>query len=214
MESISHDITTPVRFISLMSQKLSETEDANIQKKYFDSIYKTSEQLFKFTLGLKEYNELYKEENKLDDEASSIYEITESKKLLFEQMALEHNTAILNLCTVDIKLKTNKNILSAILHNLIDNAVKNTFNGEILIKTKDESAHIEIGIFDTGKGMSETQIEYYSKVFEKVGTENFIFKNYGLGLHMVIQLSKKIDATISFHENAPKGTIVKLLLKK
>lgn len=214
MESISHDITTPIRFISLMSQKLSETEDASIQKKYFDSIYKTSEQLFKFTLGLKKYNELYKEENKLDDEASSIYEIVEDKKLLFEQMSLEHNTAISNLCNVDIKLITNKNILSAILHNLIDNAVKNTSNGEILIKTKDENAHVEIGIFDTGKGMSPTQIEYYSKVFEKMGTENFIFKNYGLGLHMVIQLSKKLEAKITFHKNTPKGTIVKLLLKK
>ncbi|WP_415326246.1 sensor histidine kinase [Chryseobacterium sp. MMS23-Vi53] len=214
MESISHDITTPVRFISLMSQKLSETEDATIQKKYFDSIYKTSEQLFKFTLGLKEYNELYKEENTLDDEDTSIYEIVESKKLLFEQMALEHSTTIINICDPHVKLRTNKNILSAILHNLIDNAVKNTDNGEITIKAREENAQVEIGIFDTGKGMSPIQIEYYSRVFERVGTENFIFKNYGLGLHMVIQLSKKLEAKITFHENIPKGTAVKLFLKK
>ncbi|WP_449397790.1 hypothetical protein [Chryseobacterium wanjuense] len=79
MESISHDITTPVRFIALLSQKLSEAEDAKIQKKYFDGIYKTSEQLFKFTLGLKEYTELYKEENILDEEAHSLYDLVEDK---------------------------------------------------------------------------------------------------------------------------------------
>jgi signal transduction histidine kinase len=128
-------------------------------------------------------------------------------------MALEHSTTIINICDPHIKLRTNKNILSAILHNLIDNAVKNTNNGVITIKTREENAHVEIGIFDTGKGMSSTQIEYYSKVFERVGTENFIFKNYGLGLHMVIQLSKKLEAKITFHENIPKGTIVKLFLK-
>jgi len=214
MESISHDITTPVRFISLMSQKLSEADNINAQKKYFDSIHKTSEQLFKFTLGLKEYNELYKEENILDQEACSIFEILEGKKLLFEQMALEQNTTIKNLCDFELMIKTNKNILSAILHNLIDNAVKNTESGEIIIKTREENTQVEIGIFDDGKGMTPTQIEYYSQVSERLATENFVFKNYGLGLHMVIQLSKKLEAKITFHENTPKGTIVKLYLKK
>lgn len=214
MESISHDITTPVRFISLLSQKLSEAEDANVQKKYFDSIYKTSEQLFKFTLGLKEYTELYKEEHVMDDEAFSVWSIVEDKRLLFEAMASSHNTVIANLSDPALMIRSNKNILTAIVHNLIDNAVKNTGNGEIQIKTAEKNNQVEIGIFDTGKGMSQSQIKYYSQVFESVGTENFIFKNYGLGLHMVIQLSKKIDAAISFQANIPKGTIVKILLKK
>lgn len=213
MESISHDITTPVRFIALLSQKLSEAEDAKIQKKYFDGIYKTSEQLFKFTLGLKEYTELYKEENVFDDEAHSLYELAEDKKLLFEEVASDNNTTITNLCDPELKIRTNHNILSAILHNLIDNAVKNTTDGKIEITSDVKGNELEINISDTGKGMSQSQIEYYSHVFESMETENFVFKNYGLGLHMVIQLSKKINAKISFHENSPKGTIVKIFLK-
>jgi len=213
MESISHDITTPVRFIALLSQKLSEAEDAKIQKKYFDGIYKTSEQLFKFTLGLKEYTELYKEENIYDEEEHSLRDLIEDKKLLFEEMASDNGTTITNLCDPDLNVRTNQNILSAILHNLIDNAVKNTTDGEIIISAVVKNAQLEIGISDTGKGMSQSQIEYYSHVFESMETENFVFKNYGLGLHMVIQLSKKIHAKISFHENTPKGTIVKIFLK-
>ncbi len=213
MESISHDITTPVRFIALMSQKLTDAENAQNQKKYFDSIYKTSEQLFKFTLNLKEYTELYKEENILNDEEYSVFDIVEEKKLLFEGIASEHDTIILNFCCANLKVKVNKNILSAILHNLIDNAVKNTKGGIISIKSTLKNDDVEIGIFDTGKGMSQSQIEYYSQVFERIETENFVFKNYGLGLHMVIQLVKKINANISFHENTPKGTMVKVLIK-
>ncbi|SDR03638.1 Signal transduction histidine kinase [Chryseobacterium soldanellicola] len=213
MESISHDITTPVRFIALLSQKLSTAEDAQIQKKYFDGIYKTSEQLFKFTLGLKEYTELYKEENILESEEYALYDLVEDKKLLFEEMAMDNNTTIANLCDPDLRLKTNRNIFSAMLHNLIDNAVKNTTDGKITITAAVKDAQVEIGISDTGKGMSQSQIEYYSHVFESMETENFVFKNYGLGLHMVIQLSKKINAKISFHENVPKGTVVKIFLK-
>ncbi|MEY8758930.1 sensor histidine kinase [Chryseobacterium tongliaoense] len=213
MESISHDITTPVKFIALLSQKLSEADDPLAQKKYFDGIYKTSEQLFKFTLGLKEYTELYKEENTSEEKEYSLFEVIEDKKLLFEEMASENNTTIANLCDPGLKIKTNKNILSTILHNLIDNAVKNTTKGEISIEATTKNEMLEITISDTGKGMSQTQIAYYSQVFERMESENFVYKNYGLGLHMVIQLSKKLNAKISFHENTLKGTVVKIILK-
>lgn len=213
MESISHDITTPVKFIALLSQKLSEADDPLSQKKYFDGIYKTSEQLFKFTLGLKEYTELYKGENASEEKEYSLFDIIEDKKLLFEEMASENNTVIANLCDPGLKIKNNKNILSTILHNLIDNAVKNTIEGEISIKAIAQNEAVEIIISDTGKGMSQTQITYYSQVFERMESENFVFKNYGLGLHMVIQLSKKLNAKISFHENTSKGTVVKIILK-
>lgn len=215
MESISHDITTPVKFIALLSKKLSVANDPFIQKKYFDSIYKTSEHLFKFTLNLKEYTELYREGNIFDGEEYCVYDLAEDKKLLFEEVASDKNTVIKNLCDPSLKIKINKNIISAILHNLIDNAVKNTTAGKILITTfVNEDAQVEIGISDTGEGMTETQIEYYSYVFESMKTENFVFKNYGLGLHMVVQLSEKINATLSFLKNTPKGTIVKIFLKK
>lgn len=213
MESISHDIMTPVKFIALLSQKLNDTEDPEIQKKYFDGIYKSSEQLFKFTLNLKEYNDLYKEDSELDSDAYSLYDIVEDKKLLFEEIASDKNTTIINLANPVLKTKTNKNILSAILHNIIDNAVKNTINGKIIIKTTVIENKVEIEISDTGSGMSESQINYYTQVFESVERENLVFRKYGLGLHMVIQLSKKINAGISFQENIPNGTIVKVFFK-
>ncbi|KFF74780.1 hypothetical protein HX13_12235 [Chryseobacterium sp. P1-3] len=33
VETISHDITTPIRFISMLSQKLYESDDIELQKK-------------------------------------------------------------------------------------------------------------------------------------------------------------------------------------
>lgn len=214
MESISHDMTTPIRFLVSISQRLNSTKDNELQKKYFDEIYHTSEQLFKFTLDLKEYTALFKEENIFDHAENRIHDLAESKKLLFDQIALANNTTLSNLCDSHVTTKVNHNILSAILHNLIDNAVKNTQNGTILIKTEQkEEQQTEITISDTGKGMSQDQLEYYSFVFENIERESFVFKNYGLGLHMVIQLTKKINAQITFHKNTPQGTIVKIILK-
>ncbi|PKF74483.1 sensor histidine kinase [Chryseobacterium sp. PMSZPI] len=211
MESISHDITTPVKFIALLSQELTQSEDLKTQKKYFDSIYKTSEQLYKFTLSLKEYTELYKQVDTVEEYL--IYDLIENKKLLFEEIAARKNTFIYNFCDHDLKVKVNKNILLAVFHNIIDNAVKNTSDGEIIITSVSAQSHIEISITDTGSGMSEEQIAYYSGLFKKKENEHLIFKNYGLGLHMVVQLMMKINSEMAFHRNTPKGTIIKILIK-
>ncbi|WP_167022767.1 sensor histidine kinase [Chryseobacterium sp. Tr-659] len=212
VESISHDITTPVKFIALLSQELTQSEDIKSQKKYFDSIYKTSEQLYKFTLSLKEYTELYKQES-ITEEEYSVYDLIENKRLLFEEIAARKNTFIYNFCDHQLKVNMNRNILLAIFHNVIDNAVKNTSNGEIIITTASTGSGIEICIADTGSGMSEEQIIYYSGLFNKKENENLIFKNYGLGLHMVIQLVMKINSGMTFHKNTPKGTLIKIHIK-
>lgn len=212
VESISHDITTPVKFIALLSQELNQSEDPKTQKKYFDSIYKTSEQLYKFTLSLKEYTELYKQEN-TENEEYSIYDLIETKRLLFEEIAAQKKTFIYNFCDHQLKSKFNKNILLAVFHNIIDNAVKNTSDGEITITSASAESHIEINIADTGTGMSDEQMAYYSGLFKKNGIEHMIFKNYGLGLHMVVQLVRKIHSEMTFHKNTPKGTLIKILIK-
>lgn len=211
MESISHDITTPVKFIALLSQELTQSDDAKTQKKYFDSIYKTSEQLYKFTLSLKEYTELYKQENATETEYP-VYDLIETKKLLFEEIAARKNTFIYNFCDHQLTAKINKNILLAVFHNIIDNAVKNTSDGEIIITSTSSEKYIEISIADTGSGMSAEQRAYYSQLFIKTENEHLTFKNYGLGLHMVIQLMMKISGKMAFHENTPKGTRITIYI--
>ncbi|KAA2224638.1 sensor histidine kinase [Chryseobacterium sediminis] len=212
IESISHDITTPVKFIALLSQELNQSEDLKTQKKYFDSIYKTSEQLYKFTLSLKEYTELYKQES-TDDDEYSFYDLIETKRLLFEEIAARKNTFIYNFCDHQLKTRLNKNILLAVFHNIIDNAVKNTSDGEITITSTSAESHIEIIIKDTGSGMSDEQMIYYTGLFKKKENEHMTFKNYGLGLHMVVQLMMKINSEMTFHQNTPKGTLIKILIK-
>lgn len=91
--------------------------------------------------------------------------------------------------------------------------MKNTSDGEIIITSASAESHIEINIADTGTGMSDEQMIYYSGLFKKNENEHMIFKNYGLGLHMVVQLIRKINSEITFHKNTPKGTLIKILIK-
>lgn len=212
VETISHDITTPIRFIAMLSQKLHESDDLELQKKYFDSIYKSSEQLYQFTLNLKEYTELYKAENIFEEAEYSVNRILEIKKKLFCEIAKERGTQIINSAERTIYSRVNESILTAIIHNILDNAVKNTFDGEIHLNAKEINRNITIIISDTGTGMPDEQISMYMNLFKNPKLETPSFKGKGLGLHMVIHLVKKINAEICFRHNQPQGTIVELTL--
>lgn len=214
VETISHDITTPIRFIVMLSQKLHESDDVELQKKYFDSIYKSSEQLYQFTLNLKEYTELYKAENIFEKEEYPINRLLEVKKRLFHEIAKEKGTSITHRSKNFICSKVNESILTAIIHNILDNAVKNTFEGEITMNTEENHQKTIITITDTGAGMTEDQINIYMNLFRNPQLETPSFKGKGLGLHMVIHLVKKINAEICFRQNHPKGTVVEIMLNK
>ena len=214
LSSISHDITTPLKFITNLSQKLHESDNLETQREYFESISKSSEQLYKFSIELTKYSQLFSEENVNNEEEYSLYDIIETKKLLFEEIALQKGIFIKNESNLTLKSTINKNILGAILHNLIDNAVKYTSTGFIVIKSYELETDVEIEILDTGICMTNEQIKYYSQICSNKDANIGVYKNYGLGLHMVIQLIKKINGKIYFKKNTPKGMAILITLTK
>ncbi len=214
IQTINHDITTPIKYLSAMSQKLSETDNPKLQKQYFNTIYKSSEELYKFTLNLKNYTELFNNESKaFQEDYYSIFELLEIKKNLFEEIAFQKNTKIINNSSKSIKLNFNESIMSAVIHNLLDNAVKNTFGGEIIMDAKTEEKVTAISISDSGTGMSDEMSAYYNNLINNVENKPSSFKDQGLGLHLVIQLLKKIDGKIVFRTNTPKGTKVEIIIQ-
>lgn len=214
IETISHDITTPIKFIAMLSQKLHESDDVKLQKKYFDSIYKSSEHLYQFTLSLKEYSDLYKSGNIVEKEGYLIYKIVEGKKNLFLEIAKEKGTSIILTSKSETLCYVNENIVASIIHNILDNAVKNTFNGTITLDITENEQRISITTSDTGTGMSAEQISGYTQLFNNPELENPALKGKGLGLYMVIHLIKKINAHITITPNYPKGTSIEITLQK
>ncbi|MCS3531632.1 ATP-binding protein [Chryseobacterium sp. JUb7] len=214
IQTINHDITTPIKYLSVMSQKLSETDNPKLQKQYFDTIYRSSEELYKFTLNLKNYTELFNNESQIFQEGSYfVFELLEAKKRLFEEISSQNNTLIINNSPKNIKLNVNESIIAAIIHNLLDNAVKNTIGGEIILDAKEEGNFKRVSISDSGAGMGEELFQYYNNLISDLKNKPSSLKGQGLGLHLVIHLLKKIDGKIIFKDNIPKGTQVEIIIQ-
>lgn len=209
--TISHDIRSPLKYIQLIAKHLStntkKIKDPIIHK-YVISIYKSSSQLYEFTKTLIEYSKIYIEDKDYNQIYYSVHDLIESKKNFFEEIALNNNTKIIN--NTDLKLNSNINIriISIIIHNLLDNAVKNTNSGHIEIGAQSDSKKITYWIKDTGTGMSSDIIDYYTKLFENRDPEKLILSTYGIGLHLVLELLIILKGNITFSNPNNEGTIV------
>jgi signal transduction histidine kinase len=210
IEAISHDIATPIKHLSHLSKKLNDTDSLEIQKKYFHSIHKSSELLYRFTLELGNYAFLFT--NTVEETVSYLLnDLLMEKKVFFENIAQDNNTTITFNPKDELYIQTNKSVLAAIIHNIIDNAVKNTIDGHILIEMTYDNSFIYIQITDDGNGMSPEQIYYYNNLhsilIEDVQLQK---KGSGYGLKFVLLLIEKIKSQITFNNNTPQGTKIEI----
>jgi K+-sensing histidine kinase KdpD len=209
--TISHDIRSPLKYIQLIAKHLSSNTKKTknpILHKYADSIYKSSSQLYDFTKTLIEYSKIYIEDRDYNQKIYSVYDLIENKKVFFEEIAANNNTQIINKTDLNLNSDINIRIISIIIHNLLDNAVKNTDSGIIEIGAQSDSEKMTYWVKDTGLGMSQEIIDYYTNLFKNRDPEKLILSTYGIGLHLVLELLIILKGNITFSNPSNEGTIV------
>ncbi|MFA9193351.1 HAMP domain-containing sensor histidine kinase [Flavobacterium sp. FBOR7N2.3] len=209
--TISHDIRSPLKYIQLIAKHLctnTKKTKNEVIFKYANSIYKSSLQLYEFTKTLIEYSKIYIEDRDYDQKIYSVYDLIEDKKVFFEDIAANNGTKIINKTPLKLNSDINIRIVSIIIHNLLDNAVKNTNSGTIEIGAQTDSDKITYWVKDTGSGMSQDIIDYYTNLFKNRDAEKLILSTYGIGLHLVLELLIILKGNISFSNPTNGGTTV------
>lgn len=210
VKSISHDIKSPLKFLTNSIGHLFENEtiqeDAQL-KKHVGTLRMSTTQLYEYVENLIKYSSIFIEGKKLEEEYYSLYNLIEEKIDIFEKIAESENISVVNSVNPDLCIRTNKKALSIIVHNLVDNAIKNTPNGRVELFAAVKENKLLLTIIDDGRGMSKELIEYYLDFYK-----NPIVKNYHLGLHMIIELLLIIEGKINITSNLNQGTAIEILV--
>jgi signal transduction histidine kinase len=211
VKSISHDIKSPLKFLTSSLNHLSD--NVNIQqdeklKRQIETIQLSSDQLYEYVENLIKYSTIFIEGKKLEDKSYSLYDLIEEKIQIFRKIAQAENTVIINNVDQNIFIRTNNKALSIIIHNLLDNATKNTKNGKIELVSLTEDNMLTLTIRDNGKGMSKELIDYYLDFYK-----NPIVKNYHLGLHMIIELLLIIKGNINIKSTVNEETTIEITVE-
>lgn len=211
VKSISHDIKSPLKFLTNSINHLLEND--NIQddfklKKQVETIQMSTVQLYEYVENLIKYSSIFMEGKKLEEHGYCLYELVNEKIQIFQKIAEAENIEIVNSITPNLIIRTNNKALSIIIHNLLDNAIKNTKNGKIELMCATHDKMLNLIVVDNGKGMSKELMDYYHDFYQ-----NPIVKNYHLGLHMIIELLLIIKGNINFTSKINEGTTIEIMVE-
>ncbi len=210
LNMVSHELKTPLTAIYANLELLEGARD-NLSPNHVNNINavrRNSNQLRLLIENILEISRI--QSNKFEvslsqvDLDSLLGEITNDFRLLADKKRIQ--------LTIEgdkqIRLNTDRQRLSEILTNLIDNAIKLTDVGYVKIKVaaRKEGCYVEVS--DTGIGIPENK---KAKIFEKFYQVSTPLKSEvvgtGLGLSITKQLVELLGGSIGFRSEFGKGSV-------
>ncbi len=214
LATISHEMRTPLNGIVGISELLSETDLNPEQVEMVKNLSYSSNMLHSLISDVLDLTTIEDEnlelnENvfQLESEISDILEIFRPKidsRKSFLHLHHEHDERIPKVLYGDITR------IRQVIVNLVNNGVKFTNNGSVIVQTKllkRESgvATVQFTVSDTGIGISkEDQDKLFTKFF-RTGLANTI-EGTGLGLTISKRLVELMGGEISFTSQLKKGS--------
>src|SRR5690606_19320378 len=104
-------------------------------------------------------------------------------------------------------------LFSIVVHNLLDNAIKNTYNGTITFRYEQNGTTGVLTISDTGFGMPPDKLKYYQDMVNYYDTdkiEGHTDRDKSMGVVIIAEILLIIDIKIKIESRLGKGSRIKL----
>ncbi|MEJ5351060.1 MAG: PAS domain S-box protein [Melioribacteraceae bacterium] len=220
LAQMSHEFRTPLHtilsYLSLLHEDLTSRNISDIDF-YFNSIDSASRRLIRtvdMILNMSQlqvgfYKPNFKEINLIDDIIKKVINdfitATEEKNLYIKLLPK----------TKEIKILGDEYSLIQLFANLIDNAIKYTKEGGIIITVFNKDNNLCVSIEDTGIGIAK---EYLPKLFEPFSQESTgytrAFDGVGLGMSLVKEYCKINGAEIHVESEKNVGTKITIIFNR
>jgi two-component system phosphate regulon sensor histidine kinase PhoR len=205
--NVSHELRTPLTAIKGFIESLgTEIDKKNLR--YLDILKRNTERLINIVNDLLVLSELEDRETVLRLEDVDLNQLIEDIRKIFEQK-LKEKKLNLKIQSADkhITVKADSFQLEQIFINLIDNAIKYTQKGGIVITVKQDKKYTTISIEDTGIGIPK---ENLTRIFERFYVVNKSrsrsLGGTGLGLSIVKHIVLLHNGKIDVESTLGKGT--------
>jgi two-component system, sensor histidine kinase and response regulator len=131
------------------------------------------------------------------DEIFPLYESTAQSKQIKMIKDVRHH-----------EITTDQNMASAVLRNLLSNALKFTpFGGEVIITTQMQNNFFDLSVRDTGQGMAESEVaKLFSLDPSRIKTGTAGEQGTGLGLALCHDFMAALGGTIQVESMVGQGT--------
>ncbi|MET0065795.1 MAG: ATP-binding protein [Candidatus Thiodiazotropha sp.] len=217
LANMSHEIRTPLNGVVGMTDLLAGTPMGVEQREIMASIQASAETLLNLIEGVLDFSKIEAgkvEVNRSDQDISELVGLVISMmKPAADSKSLEMRSWI----DLDVSpvVRVDPQLLRQILINLLNNAIKFTDSGSVMLKVTPfrgeadhgESRRLLFEVIDTGVGIPENQLDLIFERFKQV--DDSMTRQYGgsgLGTTITKQLVELMDGSIGVESRVGEGS--------
>jgi signal transduction histidine kinase/CheY-like chemotaxis protein len=206
--NVSHEFRTP---LTLMLGPLEDllTEDLPFEtNEQVSMVHRNSMRLLKLVNTLLDFSRIESGRIQANYEPTDLSVFTEDLASVFRS-AIEKAGMQLNVDCPSLHepVYVDKEMWEKIVLNLLSNAFKFTFNGEISLSLKWCCDHVELRVKDTGTGITPEEMPHLFERFHRIkSARSRTYEGTGIGLSLVKELVKLHEGTIKAESALSEGT--------
>lgn len=214
--NVSHELKTPLQTISGYAELLANGMVADKDKTAFsEKIYAEAQRMIRLIEDIIKLSNLDEGAVELTRETVDLYATAENTVRSLLPAAKKANVT-LSLNGENAEIYGIPQLLTAVVYNLCDNAIKyNKDGGTVFVNVKNNAENIVLSVRDTGIGIPKEQQERIFERFYRVDkSHSKEVGGTGLGLSIVKHAAKLHDAKITLESEVGKGTGITVIFPK
>ncbi len=212
LAAASHDLRQPVHSLSLFTSAIKSEVQTNRGKALIKNIENANDVMLSLLNSLLDISKL--DAGVINPQFQNIQlsilmaNITEEFTPLAKTNGLQ-----LHWRNCDFQVNTDPVLLSTIIRNLVQNAIRYTRQGKILLACRKRKQKILLQIWDTGVGIAQENQELIFVEFQQLNNpERDQNKGLGLGLAICKRLSQLLKHPLSVKSQVGKGSVFSIEL--
>lgn len=210
LAAMSHDLKTPLHVISGYTQLMlagDGGEPSEVHKAHLESMLRSSDRLLEFIERILSFSKIESGEEPLEIETVSVGRLTEEVVEPLHSLAKRKGLKLGASIETNVQMQADPAKLKQVLSNLIENAIKYTPEGRVLVRVFHKNNGVYWTVQDTGPGIPE---QLQSFIFEPFGrledSQIKITEGIGLGLAIVKRYVEAHGGSVTIESSSGKGS--------
>lgn len=215
LSKIGHNIHQPINTIINLSKPLSTSEYNTLEKRKFEKIFNTAENILSITTDILDISKIEANNLQLKSFNFDLLELLESTIKTLTISAKQKGLYLNTITEKDVSyaVQADKSRIHQILFNIINNAIKFTESGGITVNLKknpptNSKHNFYFSVRDTGIGIAPENIDRVFTPFRQIsnGGNPDLSTGSGLGLSISEQLVKMMGGKIHVDSAPGRGS--------
>lgn len=209
---MNHDVLTPLKYLHMTANSLTEKIDDVDLKKSIQQIASTSKGLEYLTRNMLNWVKFDNTNKLLNKQELDIHSLVNDLIDFIIPFIAEKEIQITNKIPIGTKIQNWPEALRVLIYNILMNAIISTEKGKITILIEQRVSDYSILVQDTGVGMSKSMARYLITGKSKDEVENLpkYKKGNGVGYQIIRNIIKLMKAKLQIDSIENKGTTVSI----